>query len=88
MGSIVFNNEERIAGQAYATFFVRLDDRQSINKRIEYTFTDWLSSVGGIARSLMFIFGVISTVFSYQIFIGTVLENLFLVKTNIFSNGS
>jgi len=47
--------------------------------------TDWLSDVGGIAGSLMAIFGMISTVFSYQIFIATVLENLFFVKTNIYN---
>lgn len=85
MGSVVYKKDDRIDGQAYASFYLRLEDRASVSSRIEYTLTDWLSEVGGIAGSLMAIFGMISTVFSYQIFIATVLENLFFVKTNIYN---
>lgn len=41
---------------------------------------DWLSSVGGISKSLILVFGIIANLFSFRIFVGTVLENLFFIK--------
>jgi hypothetical protein len=54
-----------------------------LNQRSEYTILSLISDVGGLGGSLMGIFAVVSAIFSYQIFIGTVLENLFLIKANV-----
>jgi len=55
-----------------------------INTRKSYAFLDWLSAIGGISKSVMAIFGLISFFFSYQMFISVVLENLFFIKKGLF----
>ena len=55
-----------------------------VNTRKSYGLLDWLASIGGIAKSVMAVFGFVSFFFSYQIFIKTVLENLFFIKKGLF----
>lgn len=70
--------------QPYATFYLRLDDMQILNQRKTFGLLDWIGSIGGIARTLTFFFEIAAFIFSYQLFISTVLKNLFFIKRSLF----
>lgn len=74
----------RSYGDPYLELFIRVDDVMLINLSETRAFSDWLSSVGGISKSLLLVFMLCSQFFSYRIFIGTVLENLFFIKKYYF----
>jgi hypothetical protein len=46
---------------------------------------DWLSNVGGLAKTILAVFLYISSIFSQQIFTRKVLKNLFISKDPIFN---
>lgn len=49
----------------FATVYLRLDDKMLMSTRKSYGFFDWLAAIGGIAKSVMAVFGFISFFFSY-----------------------
>jgi hypothetical protein len=61
---------------------------QILNQRKTFGLLDWIGSIGGIARSLTFAFELAAFFFSYQLFISTVLKNLFFVKKSLFNDVS
>ena len=54
-----------------------------MNNAQGYDIGTWLAAVGGISKSVLAVFAVVTHIFSYRIFVSTVLENLFLVKKNV-----
>lgn len=86
MGQVEKSSKLRTnASQAYATLYLRLYDMQVYNRRNTFGLLDWISSIGGIARTLTFAFEVAAFFFSYQLFISTVLKNLFFIKKSLFN---
>lgn len=77
-----------VSTDAFATYYLRLDDSMLVNTRKSYGLLAWLASIGGLAKSVMAVFGLISFTVSYQMFISIVLENLFYIKKSLFSKAA
>ena len=63
-----------------------LDSFKVDNVKLSYGLVQWLSNVGGLGGAVSNIFGLLATLLSYQIFIKTVLGNLFTSNETIFKD--
>ena len=75
-------NSVRSPGDPYLELYIRVDDIVLLTVSEVKQLTDWLSDVGGLSKSLVLVFSLVTYFFSYRIFVGTVLENLFFIKRN------
>ena len=80
VGEFLQKNTLREPPDPFITINLRLDNRVLVNLCETKGLSDWLSQVGGLSKSLVLVFLIISREFSQRIFFGTVLENLFFIK--------
>lgn len=61
--------------------YLRLDDSQMTIKPHVYKTKNWLAEIGGLARSLFFIFQIANMLLGRQLFLREIIGDLFLMKS-------
>ena len=69
------------------TGYLRIDTKSIIVKRQEYSVSQLLADLGGIAKTIAFVFGALTLAVTRKTFMIEMVQDLFKIRRSVFSNG-